>query len=178
MYINIVFSACEKLWEHLLSSLLWYKVLTETENMGPCSPYPPSPPSHQPWWMRLGLTRSKQKRLFTDSSILILLVTQFSAVTSEAKVHGLSLVLKPPKWWQFCCPCCSHEPFLPFVWALICNLRDILLALVVWPCDWFVPDFPGMYSRAERKPECWLVALYRIQMHKFQYRLFLLRLCV
>lgn len=49
MYINIVFSAFEKLEEHLLSSLLWYKVLTETENVRPRTPYPPSPQSHQPW---------------------------------------------------------------------------------------------------------------------------------
>ena len=141
----------------------------------PLQPLSPFSPVTAASVKEMGLARAKQKRLLTDPSVLVLLLTQFSMVPSEAKVHRLSFALKPPKRWQISCPCCSQEPFSPFVWTLTSNLRDRQQTLAVWPC---VPDFPGTCWRAERKPGCGLLALCRIQMHEFQYRLFLLGLCV
>lgn len=95
---------------------------------------------------------------------------------SEAKVHRLSFALKPPKRWQLLlsllqpralltlCVDCDVQPR-----RRTANTGGVTLRLI---CTWL------SWDRAERKPECWLLALYRIQMHEFQYRLFLLGLGV
>lgn len=62
MCINVVFSACEKLCANLQSSLLWYKMLTETANICPYSPCAPSLQSHQHWWMRYRAHKNRAEK--------------------------------------------------------------------------------------------------------------------